>query len=54
VWVYEDAADRAEKGAALQADPAWTNYLEMSAEAGYLIRQENRILQQVAFFTGAH
>lgn len=53
VWVYQDAADRAKRRAALQADPAWTNYLEMSAEAGYLIRQENKILQQVAFFTGA-
>ena len=49
VWVYEDAADRARKRAAMAADPAWQAYLEASAEAGYLIRQENKILQAVPF-----
>ena len=49
VWVYEDAADRAKKRAAMMADPAWQAYLEASAEAGYLIRQENKILQAVPF-----
>src|SRR5690606_40301234 len=28
VWAYEDAADRARKRAALQADPAWIAFLE--------------------------
>ena len=49
VWCYESAADRAEKRAALQADPAWQDYLKISAEAGYLISQENRILSPVSF-----
>lgn len=53
VWVYQDAADRANRRAAMQADPAWTRYLELSAEAGCLIRQENKILQPVSFFTRA-
>lgn len=50
IWVYEDAADREAKRKALQADPAWRRYLELSAEAGYLISQQNRILKPVYFF----
>ena len=49
IWVYEDAADRARKRAALQKDPEWHRYLEMSGAAGYLIRQENRLMTPVAF-----
>lgn len=52
VWVYEDAADRASKRAAMAADPDWLNYLEKSAEAGYLVRQENKILSPAPFFKG--
>ncbi|MEM7021334.1 MAG: NIPSNAP family protein [Pseudomonadota bacterium] len=51
VWVYEDAADRATKRAAMQADPDWVTYLQKSAEAGYLIGQENKILTAAPFFT---
>ncbi len=50
VWVYEDAADRSRKRAAMQADPEWQSYLKLSAEAGYLIGQENKILTPPAFF----
>ncbi|PRD42424.1 NIPSNAP family protein [Phyllobacterium phragmitis] len=50
IWVYEDAADREAKRAALQADPAWAEYLKLSAEAGYLISQCNQILKPVPFF----
>ena len=49
VWAYEDAADRARKRAAMAADPQWQAYLQASAEAGYLISQENKILQAVPF-----
>jgi len=31
IWVYEDAADRAKKRAAMQADPDWMNYLKRRA-----------------------
>jgi hypothetical protein len=51
VWVYEDAADRQSKRAALMADPDWLAYLALSAEAGYLISQANTILTTVPFFT---
>jgi len=50
VWVYESAADRERKRAAMQADPDWQSYLKRSAEAGYLIGQENKILTAAPFF----
>jgi len=50
VWVYADAADRAAKRAALQADPAWKAYLAKSAQAGFLVDQENRLLAPTPFF----
>jgi len=51
IWAYEDAADRQTRRAALLADPDWRTYLELSAESGHLISQENKILTTVAFFT---
>jgi hypothetical protein len=50
VWVYADAADRARKRAAMEADPDWNTYRQKSGEAGYLIRQENKILTPASFF----
>jgi hypothetical protein len=50
IWVYADAADRAEKRAAMQADPEWTAYLGMSAEAGNLLSQENKLMVEAPFF----
>ena len=50
IWVYEDAADRAAKRSALAADPAWSAYLKLSAEAAYLVNQVNQILTPAAFF----
>ena len=52
IWVYDDAADREKKRAALQADPAWADFLEKSAAAGYLISQKNSILKPAPFFSG--
>lgn len=52
VWVYKDAADRAQKRAAMQADPGWQNYLKISAEAGYLESQRNQLLVPAPFFEG--
>lgn len=51
VWMYADAADRAAKRAAMQADPDWQAYLKHSAEAGYLVSQENTLLSAVEFWT---
>jgi len=49
IWAYADAADRAARRGAMQADPEWIAYLERSAEAGYLLKQENKLMQPVPF-----
>lgn len=53
VWAYRSVAERAERRAAMQADPDWQVYLAKSAEAGYLVSQENRLLTSVPFFQPA-
>jgi len=50
IWVYEDAADRAAKRARMMADPEWQTYLAKSAEAGFLIKQENNLMTPAAFY----
>lgn len=50
IWVYESAADRDAKRKALQADPAWGEYLKKSADAGYLVSQENKLMTATPFF----
>jgi hypothetical protein len=50
IWAYGSADDRARKRAALQGDPDWAAYLKRSAEAGYLVGQENRLLVPTDFF----
>ncbi len=50
IWIYRNAADREQRRAALQADPQWQAYLKKSAEAGYLVSQDNKILTPVSFF----
>jgi hypothetical protein len=52
IWVYDSAADREARRLALQQDPAWGGYLKMSAEAAYLVSQENQLMTQVSFFKG--
>ena len=49
IWVYDDVADRAAKRAAMMKDPEWLAYLEMNAEAGYLLKQESKLMSPVAF-----
>ncbi|HAD36222.1 MAG TPA: NIPSNAP family protein [Gammaproteobacteria bacterium] len=51
IWAYADVTDRARKRASMQADPGWQKYLQISAEAGCLIAQENQILVSVPFYT---
>ena len=50
IWVYQDAADRAARRAALQADPGWIKYQTLSGEAGYLLSQQNSLMTEVPFF----
>ena len=52
VWAYDSVEERTRKRAAMQADPAWQNYLRLSAEAGYLIKQENKLLIPVPLPAG--
>lgn len=50
IWVYENAADRETRRAAMAADPEWQAYLKESAALGALIKQRNRLMQPVEFF----
>lgn len=49
IWVYKDAADRAAKRAAMQADPEWHVFMQKGAEAGYLINQRNNLMNDAPF-----
>ncbi len=49
MWAYEDLADRQHRRAAMEADPAWHDYLVRSAEIGALLAQENKILKPTDF-----
>ncbi len=49
IWMYEDAADRARRRAAMQADPEWLKYGQLSAEAGYLVSQMNQLMVPAPF-----
>ena len=50
IWVYENAADREAKRAAMQSDPEWIDYIKRSAELGVLVRQNNKLMTPVDFF----
>ena len=49
IWVYDDAEDRNRKRAAMNADPEWQAYIEMNAEAGYLLSQESKLMSPAPF-----
>lgn len=49
VWAYDSVEDRSKKRAAMMADPDWQEYIRVSGEAGYLLKQENKLLLPVAF-----
>ncbi len=50
IWAYENAADREQRRAAMQADPGWQAYLEESAKLAALESQQNRLMKPVDFF----
>ena len=50
IWVYENAADREQRRAALWTDSEWLVYVAESAKLGALESQENRLMNQVPFF----
>jgi hypothetical protein len=49
IWVYEDAADRDRRRAAMYADPDWKVYIEKNAENGYLVSQESKLMSPAPF-----
>jgi hypothetical protein len=49
IWGYEDAADRAKRRAAMQADPDWKAYVKKSGEAGYLVDQRTCLMVPAGF-----
>jgi NIPSNAP len=48
LWGYRDMADRTQRVAALEADPAWTNYRAKCGQ--FIARQENMILRHAPFW----
>src|SRR5436189_805367 len=50
IWVYENAADREKKRAAMQADADWIAYQVESSKLGALENQENRLMKPVDYF----
>jgi hypothetical protein len=42
-------ADREQRRAAMDTDPGWGEYRRLSAQAGYIARQEDTILKSVSF-----
>jgi hypothetical protein len=49
LWLFEDAADRARKRAAMQADPEWKNYQRLNAEAANLVEQTTKLMLPAKF-----
>ncbi len=47
LWGYEDLADMERRRAARDADPAWADYKQRSAD--YVLLQENKIVAPTAF-----
>jgi hypothetical protein len=50
IWVYENAADREARRAAMQSDPEWLAHTKRNAELGALVRQQNKLMTPVDFF----
>jgi hypothetical protein len=48
-WVYEDAADRARRRAAMMADPEWQVYLKKLAESELLVDQRTSLMVPTKF-----
>ena len=49
IWAYRDAADRAQRRAAMQADPDWQAYLKRSREAGLIVEQRTCLMTPASF-----
>jgi len=50
IWVFANAADRELKRGNMKLDPKWIDYMKKSADAAYLIKQENTLMASASFF----
>jgi hypothetical protein len=49
LWVYESAADREQKRAAMAKDPDWKKFLDASRDSGYLMSQRTSLMVPTKF-----
>ena len=49
IWTFESLQDRAARRAALWVDQEWLAYVARSRDAGWLVKQDTRLLQSCAF-----
>ena len=49
MWVFNDAADRSAKRAAMQADPEWNQFLKLQREAGFLENMRTNLMIPAKF-----
>ena len=50
IWAYENAGDREAKRKELFSHPNWLEYMKETAEAGYLIKMTNTLMNEAPFF----
>ncbi len=48
-WVYDSAADRAEKRGRMAQDPDWKSYLAENGKAGYVVAQRTSLMVPAPF-----
>jgi NIPSNAP protein len=48
-WVYDDAADRAKRRAAMMGDPEWQVYLKKLVESNLLVDQQTSLMVPAKF-----
>lgn len=48
-WVYDNAADREQRRAAMNADPDWKAYLAENRRTGYVVAQRTSLMTPVGF-----
>lgn len=49
MWRYDSQADREIRRGAMAKDPAWHEFIRLSAEKALLLKQENTFLSPTAF-----
>ena len=54
IWIYTDMADRSRRRAGLMKDGDWRAYLEKAAEAGYVVKQESKLMTPAPFAPVRH